>query len=149
MTDAPAPPCLAITSVCQGKPYVLGIQKKIGLQIKNKELSGFLLQSLFLGDVTTSQAKKSNVRSFFQFLIELPRSPNYVVCCSALKAPCSFPSRNLITICWAFPGHPVVKYLPSNAGDAGLIPSQATKISHAWEQISRCTTARESPWLCD
>ena len=77
MTDAPAPPCLEITSVCQGKPYVLGIQKQIGLQIRNKEHSGFLLQSLFLGDVTTSQAEKSDVCSLFHcFSLSFQDSPN-------------------------------------------------------------------------
>ena len=30
-----------------------------------------------------------------------------------------------------FPSGPVVKTLPSTAGDAGLIPSQGTKIPHA------------------
>ena len=30
-----------------------------------------------------------------------------------------------------FPGGPVVKNLPSNAGDEGLIPGQGTKILHA------------------
>ena len=30
-----------------------------------------------------------------------------------------------------FPGDPVVKNPPSNAGDAGLIPGQGTKIPHA------------------
>ena len=31
-----------------------------------------------------------------------------------------------------FPGGPVVKTLPSNAGCAGLIPGQGAKIPHAW-----------------
>ena len=92
---------------------------------------------------TVRLTKSTQQDSAVECHLELPRSPNYVVCCSALKAPCSFPSWNLITICWDFPGHPVVKNLPSNAGDAGLIPSQVTKISHAWEQISGCTTTRE------
>ena len=30
-----------------------------------------------------------------------------------------------------FPGSPMVKTLPSNAGAAGLIPGQGTKIPHA------------------
>ena len=34
-----------------------------------------------------------------------------------------------------FPGGPVVKDLPPNAGDEGLIPGQGTKISHAkWQE---------------
>ena len=32
---------------------------------------------------------------------------------------------------WDFPGGPVVKTSPSNAGGAGLIPGQGTKIPHA------------------
>ena len=36
-----------------------------------------------------------------------------------------------------FPGGPVVKNPPYNAGDAGLIPGQGTKISHAAGQL--CT----------
>ena len=35
-----------------------------------------------------------------------------------------------------FPGAPVVKNPPCNAGDAGSIPGQETKISHATEQLS-------------
>ena len=32
---------------------------------------------------------------------------------------------------WDFPGGPVVKTLPSNAGDVGLIPGLRAKILHA------------------
>ena len=35
-----------------------------------------------------------------------------------------------------FPGGPVVKNLPWNAGDMGLIPSWGTKILHAMEQLN-------------
>ena len=35
-----------------------------------------------------------------------------------------------------FPGGPMVKNLPSNAGDVGLIPGQGTKIPHATGQLS-------------
>ena len=35
-----------------------------------------------------------------------------------------------------FPGGPVVKNLPSNAGDAGLIPGWGTKTPHATGQLS-------------
>ena len=34
------------------------------------------------------------------------------------------------------PGGPVVKNLPSNAGDEGSIPDLGTKISHAAGQLS-------------
>ena len=37
---------------------------------------------------------------------------------------------------WDFPGGPVVKNLPSNAGDVGSIPGQGTKIPHAIGQLS-------------
>ena len=41
-----------------------------------------------------------------------------------------------------FPGGPVVKSLPSNAGDTGLIPGQGTKVPHATGQLSlRVATA--------
>ena len=42
-----------------------------------------------------------------------------------------------------FPGGPVVKNLPSNAGDAGLIPGQGTKIPRATGQLSPCATTTE------
>ena len=37
---------------------------------------------------------------------------------------------------WDFPGGPVVKNPPSNAGDAGTIPGRGTKIPHAMRQLS-------------
>ena len=58
---------------------------------------------------------------------------------------------------WDFPGGPVVKNPPWDAGDVGSIPGQGTKMPHAVEQPSlhtaatkacalwsRCATARES-----
>ena len=39
-----------------------------------------------------------------------------------------------------FPGGPVIKNLPANAGDTGSIPRQ---IPHASDQLSQCTTATE------
>ena len=39
-----------------------------------------------------------------------------------------------------FPGCPVVKTLPSNAGDAGLIPGRGAKIPHALQ-----TKTKECP----
>ena len=39
-----------------------------------------------------------------------------------------------------FPGGPVVKNLPSNAGDAGLIPDQGTKIPQAIKPVFTLTT---------
>ena len=42
-----------------------------------------------------------------------------------------------------FPGGPVVKNPPSNAGDAGLIPGQGTKIPHSAGQLSPCAATTE------
>ena len=39
---------------------------------------------------------------------------------------------------WDFPGGPVIKNLPCNAGDAGSIPGWGTKIPHVVEQLSMC-----------
>ena len=43
-----------------------------------------------------------------------------------------------------FPDSPVVKDLPCNAGDMGLIPSQGIKIPHISGQASRRPTTKES-----
>ena len=43
-----------------------------------------------------------------------------------------------------FPGGPVVKHLPSNAGAVGSIPGWGTKIPRATEQLSPRATTRES-----
>ena len=43
-----------------------------------------------------------------------------------------------------FPGGPVVKNLPCNAGDVCSLPGQGTKISHAMEQLGLHATAGES-----
>ena len=42
-----------------------------------------------------------------------------------------------------FPGAPVVKNLPSNAGDVGSSPGWGTKIPHATRQLSPHTTTTE------
>ena len=42
-----------------------------------------------------------------------------------------------------FPGGPVIKNLPSSAGDTGLIPGRGTKSPYAVGQPSLCTAARE------
>ena len=44
-----------------------------------------------------------------------------------------------------FPGGPVVKNPPSNAGDTGSIPGQGSKISHAAGQLNLCATTTEKP----
>ena len=49
-----------------------------------------------------------------------------------------------VDVFWDFPGGPVIKNPPCNTGDVGLIPSLGTKIPHASEQLSLCTTTRES-----
>ena len=43
-----------------------------------------------------------------------------------------------------FPGGPVVKNLPHNAGDAGSIPDWGTKIPHASEQLQPLTLQLEN-----
>ena len=40
---------------------------------------------------------------------------------------------------WDFPGGPVVKTPPSNAGEVGSIPGRGTKIPHAVGQLSLLT----------
>ena len=45
---------------------------------------------------------------------------------------------------WDFFGGPVVKNLPCNAGEAGLIPGWGTKISYDMEKLSLCAAPRES-----
>ena len=42
-----------------------------------------------------------------------------------------------------FPGSPVVKNPPYNAGDGGLIPGQGAKIPHAAGQLSPRATTTE------
>ena len=44
---------------------------------------------------------------------------------------------------WDFPGNPVVKSLPSNAGDTGSIPDQGTKIPHVAGQLSPHATMKD------
>ena len=48
-----------------------------------------------------------------------------------------------------FPGGPVVKNSPCNAGDSGLIPGWGTKVPHASEKLSPRATARESVSLSE
>ena len=43
---------------------------------------------------------------------------------------------NYKTLLRDFPGGPVVKNPPCNAGDMGSIPSQGTEIPHTTEQLS-------------
>ena len=45
-------------------------------------------------------------------------------------------NETLKGIYWDFPGGPVVKNPPSNAGDTGSIPGRRTKIPHAVGQLS-------------
>ena len=57
---------------------------------------------------------------------------------------------NVKNVCRDFPGGPVVKNLPSNAGDMGSISGRGTKIPHAMGQLTHVpqllsphTTTRE------
>ena len=48
----------------------------------------------------------------------------------------------LLMCYWDFPGSPVVKTSPSNAGGAGLIPGQGAKIPNAlWPKTKNKTEA--------
>ena len=53
-------------------------------------------------------------------------------------------NTTLKTVSEDFPGGPVVKTSPSNAGDVGSIPGQGTKIPHALGQLSLCAATTES-----
>ena len=57
-------------------------------------------------------------------------------CCNA-TAPVKFSELR------DFPGGPVVKNLPSNAGDMGWIPGQGTRIPHVVGQQSPHATSKE------
>ena len=46
-------------------------------------------------------------------------------------------------VTWDFPGGPVVKNLPSSAGDVGSILGRGTKTPHAMGQVSQCATTAE------
>ena len=45
---------------------------------------------------------------------------------------------------WDFPGVPVVKNPPFNAGDTGSIPGRGTKTPHTVGRLNPCTTTREA-----
>jgi len=60
------------------------------------------------------------------------------------EVPCLFQSSKLPS--GDFPGGPVVKNPPVNAGDTGLIPNLGTKIPHAMGQLSlRSATTEPVP----
>ena len=48
----------------------------------------------------------------------------------------------------AFPGGPVIKTSPSNAGDVGLIPGRGAEISHAlWSKTNKQTNIKQKPYF--
>ena len=60
------------------------------------------------------------------------------------EVPCLFQSSKLPS--GDFPGGPVVKNPPVNAGDTGLIPGLGTKIPHPMGQLSlRSATTEPMP----
>ena len=72
-----------------------------------------------------------------------------------MRLKCSYSCKSTYVLCGKLkkkkingprtpPGGPVVKNLPHNAGDTGLIPGWATKIPHATEQLSPSTSTTES-----
>ena len=52
---------------------------------------------------------------------------------------------HLLKVLWDFPGGPVVKNPPSNAGDVGSIPCRGTKIPRAAGQLNMLAATREKP----
>jgi len=44
---------------------------------------------------------------------------------------------------WDFPCDPMVRNLPSNAGDMGLIPGQGSEIPQAIQQLSLRATSKD------
>ena len=46
---------------------------------------------------------------------------------------------------WGFPGGPVVKNLPSQAGGVSLVPGQGTKIPHNMDQLNLSTPTTPEP----
>ena len=50
---------------------------------------------------------------------------------------------DVLMYCRDFPGGPVLKNSPCNAGELGLVPGWGTKISHAVEQPSPCDATTE------
>ena len=54
------------------------------------------------------------------------------------------PAKRTVNNFRDFPGGPVVRNLPCNAGDAGSIPGRGTNTQHAAGQLSSHTTTTES-----
>ena len=46
---------------------------------------------------------------------------------------CGFSSASKVAQTWDFRGGPVIKNLPSNAGDTGSIPGQQTDLTCPWD----------------
>ena len=69
------------------------------------------------------------------------------ICHLPSPIPGSVWDRKVMTVCalkkWKVPGDPLVKNLPSNAGDTGSMPGWGTKIPHALWPLSPCATTRE------
>ena len=85
------------------------------------------------GDIVTAKSSsdpKSNIRK-------------RVIALEGDKILSNNPSGFFQSYSWGFPGSPVVKNPPFNAGDMGLIPDQGTKIPPAVGQLSSCATATE------
>ena len=61
-----------------------------------------------------------------------------------IAAKCPAIRDELESMAWDFPGGPVVKNSPCNAGDVGLIPGWGTKIPHMGEQLS----LHPNYWAC-
>ena len=65
--------------------------------------------------------------------------------CKALKWGCCRAAGYTSPKHLYIPGGPMVKNLPSNAGDMDSIPGLGTEIPYATGQLSLCTAMREQP----
>ena len=74
------------------------------------------------------------IRSLEMILIITELGPHKIL--SPIKSMIKIENRG-------FPGGPVVKNLPYNAGDVGSIPGRGTEIPHAMGQLSSCTSTKE------
>ena len=78
---------------------------------------------------------------FFPIFLKITKhSKKYILYYELEVADCSF-QKGLNNMPWDFPGSPVVKNPPCNAGN--VIPGQGSKIPYAMNQLSLRTTTSE------
>ena len=86
------------------------------------------------GDITCSRPQHRD-RKALSLGPVFPCQPHVIRLLSSLGSKKGDPGN--------FPGSPVVKNLPSNAGDSGLIPGHRTEIAYAVGQLCPHATTRE------